>query len=78
MALARKGRDMAKPTRRDTGTPSRKLTFQDAVKVWLMYWTGEFQNRIAAHFDCNPARISEIIHGYRFPGSEDAARGMRH
>jgi plasmid maintenance system antidote protein VapI len=41
-----------------------------------MYWAGEFQNRIAAAFDCNPARISEIIHGKRHPGSEQVARDL--
>lgn len=65
------------PIRR-RGTPSRRLTFEDAVQVWLIYWQGEFQNRIAARFDCNPARISEVIHGHLHPGSEDAARGRLH
>lgn len=60
------------------GTPSRRLTFEDAVQVWLIYWKGEFQNRIAALFDCNPARISEVIKGKLHPGSEQVARGLLH
>lgn len=54
--------------------PSAKLTFNDAVQVWLRYWNGEFQNRIAAVFDVNPGRVNEILKGKRFPGSEAAAR----
>lgn len=63
-------------TRIKNGTPSRRLTFQDAVRVWIMYWAGEFQNRIAAAFDVNPARISEVVHGRRHPGSEQVAKGL--
>lgn len=54
--------------------PSRKLTFADAVEVWKRAWTGELQSRIAAFFDVNQGRISEILNGKKFPGSEDAAR----
>ena len=54
------------------------LTFEDAVQVWLIYWKGEFQNRIAARFDCNPARISEVLKGKLHPGSEQVARGLLH
>jgi len=38
------------------GRPSRRLTLED----WL-------QSRIAAHFDVNSGRISEIKTGKRFP-----------
>jgi plasmid maintenance system antidote protein VapI len=60
---------MAKDTRR----PSYQLTFEDAVKVWMMFWDGWFQNRIAAHFDVNPARISEVLKGKRQPVSREVA-----
>lgn len=53
--------------------PSRKLTFQDAIEIWKRHSTGEFQNRIAAHFDVNPGRVNEVIKGKRFPGSEQAS-----
>ena len=66
-----------KPIRR-LGTPSRRLTFEDAVQVWLIYWKGEFQNRIAARFDCNPARISEVLKGKLHPVGEQVARGLLH
>jgi hypothetical protein len=54
--------------------PSRKLSFDDAVEVWLRYWSGEFQHRIAASFDVNPGRVNEVLKGHRHPGSEAAAR----
>lgn len=58
--------------------PSRSLTFEDAIKVWLLHWKGEFQNRIAALFDVNPGRVNEILKGHKHPGSEQAARGSLH
>ncbi len=54
--------------------PSYRLTFHDAVLVWIRYWNGEFQNRIAADFDVNPGRINDVIKGRVHLGSEDIAR----
>jgi hypothetical protein len=54
--------------------PSYRLTSADAVEVWRRYWAGEYQNRIAAFFDVNQGRISEIITGKAHCGSEAAAR----
>lgn len=57
----------------DSRMPSYALTFEDAVEIWLRHWAGEFQNRIAASFDVNPARVNEILKGRRHVGSSDAA-----
>lgn len=56
--------------------PSYRLTEQDAVEVWIRHWSGEYQNRIAAHFHVNPGRVNEIIKGHKFPGSEQLADRM--
>ncbi|MBN9256936.1 MULTISPECIES: hypothetical protein [unclassified Mesorhizobium] len=53
--------------------PSHKLTFDEAIRVHLMIWNGELQSRIAAHFDTNSGRISEVNTGKRHPGSRQAA-----
>lgn len=53
--------------------PSRILTFEDAIEVWTRHKSGEYQHRIAAALDVNPGRISEVIKGKRFAGSEAAA-----
>jgi len=53
--------------------PSYTLTFDDAVKIWLRHWAGEFQNRIAADFDVNPARVNEVLKERRHLGSREAA-----
>ncbi len=67
-------------TEKTTGTsnngPSHRLTFQDAIEVWIRHWSGEFQNRIAAHFDVNPGQVNEVLKGKRHPGSEKAADRM--
>jgi len=56
--------------------PSYRLTFEDAVEIWIRHWAGEYQNRIAAHFDVNPGRVNEVLKGRRFPGSEQVADRM--
>lgn len=57
--------------------PSYKLTFDDAVQIWLRHWDGEFQNRIAASFDVNPARVNEVLKERKFIGSREAALTQR-
>lgn len=46
--------------------PSRRLTEADAIMILKRLALGEFQNRIAADFDVNPGRISEIKTGQAF------------
>ena len=58
---------------RDLDETTRRLTFEDAVEIWKRFWNGEYQHRIAAAFDVNPGRISEVIKGRKFPGSRDIA-----
>ncbi|WP_208542134.1 hypothetical protein [Brevundimonas naejangsanensis] len=55
-------------------TPSYRLTFADAVDIWLRLWSGEFQNRIAASYDVNPARVSEVVKRRKHVGSEAVAQ----
>ena len=47
--------------------PSKKLTPADAAVIKPRLLGGEFCNRIAADFDVNPGRISEIKTGKLFP-----------
>jgi hypothetical protein len=49
--------------------PSR-LSFNDAVNVWLRYWAGEFQHHIAASYCVNPGRVSEVLKRRKHVGSE--------
>lgn len=49
------------------GRPSRRLTIDDAKQIRRMLADGWLQSRIAAHFDVNAGRISEIKTGKRFP-----------
>ncbi len=52
---------------------SASLTFRDAVKIWKMLNAGIIQSKIAAHFDVNQGRISEIKKGIKFPSAKRAA-----
>lgn len=54
--------------------PSRQLTFDDAVLIWILTWRGCYKHRIAAYFDVNIARVYEIYQGKRHPESKEAAR----
>lgn len=54
--------------------PSRQLSEEDAVLIWILTWRGWYKNRIAAYFDVNIARIYEVYSGKRHPGSEEVAR----
>jgi len=60
----------------DNNKPSHKLTFDDAVQTWLRVWSGEFQHRIAASFDVNPGRISEVIKERIHAGSQAIAKRL--
>ena len=50
---------------------SHTLTFDEAVKIHGYIATGIIQSRIAAHFDVNGGRISEVNTGQLHPGSYD-------
>jgi|GEM_PF-2419237 len=59
------------------GRPSRRLNNEDAIKIWYMLWDGWLQSRIAAYFDVNIGRISEIKTGKKFPDSRRMALDRR-
>ncbi|MCP3393390.1 hypothetical protein NLM27_32045 [Bradyrhizobium sp. CCGB12] len=54
-----------------------QLSFEDAVHVWVRHWNGEYQHRIAASYDVNPGRVSEVIKERRHSGSRlEAAKRL--
>ena len=57
--------------------PSYRLTFADAVRVWIRHWRGEYQNRIAADYDVNPGRVNEVLKERSHIGSKAVARIKR-
>ncbi len=57
--------------------PNYTLTFDDAVQIWLRHWNGDFQNRIAASFDVNPARVNEVLKERKHIGSREVALKKR-
>ncbi|NEJ27608.1 hypothetical protein GR205_06415 [Rhizobium leguminosarum] len=54
-----------------------RLTFEDAVDVWLRHWAGEYQHATAASYGVNPGRINEILKGHKQHGSEAVAKSRR-
>jgi hypothetical protein len=65
------------PMTNDNLEPSYKLTFDDAVQIWLMRWDGQIQSRIAAHFDVNAGRVNEVLKERKFLGSRQEAEKFR-
>lgn len=59
-----------------TNEPSYQLTFDDAVHVHMMLWDGWLQSRVAAKYDVNGGRISEVKNGTLHPGSKARAREL--
>lgn len=57
-----------------TNEPSYQLTFDDAVEIHMMLWDGWIQSRIAAKYDVNIGRISEVKNGLLHHGSETVAK----
>ncbi len=56
-------------------SPSRKLTFADAKVIWKLKREGWLQSRIAAHFDVNQGRISEVLNHKLHRGAESEMTG---
>jgi hypothetical protein len=65
-------------TKRNGGKPSRRLTFDDAVKIIRLYDEGALQSRIAAQFDVNQGRVSEVVTGLKFQNARAIARSLTH
>ena len=63
---------MADRAHRGRRRPSNKLTREQAAIIKRRLYEGEFQNRIAADYDVNPGRISEINTGKAFADVEPA------
>jgi menaquinone-dependent protoporphyrinogen IX oxidase len=59
------------------GAPSHELNFEEAVEVHLKLMEGWLQSRVAAFYDVNGGRISEINTGKRHPGSKAEALKRR-
>lgn len=57
----------------DSKSTAYRLTFEDAVDVWIRSWRGEFQHRIASAYDVNPGRVSEVLKERTHIGSRRAA-----
>jgi hypothetical protein len=54
-----------------------RLTFDDAVDIWLQHWAGRFQHHIAADYRCNAGRINEVLKEKRHVGSKQVAEKKR-
>jgi hypothetical protein len=56
---------------------SRRLILNDAIEIWRRRSSGEAQHKIAAVFEVNQGRISEILTGKRFPAAKRLAQSAQ-
>jgi hypothetical protein len=54
-----------------------RLTFDEAIAVWLMKWSGDHNQIISAKFGTNQGRIAEILTEKAHIGSRDEAFKLR-
>jgi len=54
---------------------SRRLTQEDAVKIWRRRQAGEAQHVLATDYRVNPGRVAEVISGRLFPEAREFALG---
>lgn len=47
--------------------PSKRIDPREVPAIKKRILAGEFLNRIAADYDVNPGRISEIKNGFKYP-----------
>ena len=54
----------------DKGKPSKRVTLPMAREFIRLKKAGWLQSRIAAEFDVNQGRVSEVITGQKFPEAQ--------
>jgi predicted XRE-type DNA-binding protein len=55
----------------------KKLSFDDAVDIWLRHWAGQFQHDIAAAFGVNQGRVNDVLKERMHVGSKQLAAAKR-
>lgn len=55
-------------------TPSRRMSLDVAVRIWVLHFEGHLNSRIAAVLDINQGRVSEVLNGKRFPEARGIAQ----
>jgi predicted XRE-type DNA-binding protein len=54
-----------------------RLTFNDAVDIWLRHWAGEYQHKIAASYSVNQGRVNDVLNERLHIGSKAVAAKKR-
>jgi hypothetical protein len=54
-----------------------RLTFNDAVDIWLRHWAGEYQHTIATSYDVNQSRVNDVLNERLHIGSKAVAATKR-
>jgi predicted XRE-type DNA-binding protein len=54
-----------------------KLTFEDAVDIWLRTWAGEYQYQIAASYVVKQGRVNDVLKKRLHSGSKQVAEAKK-
>jgi len=54
-----------------------RLTFNDAVDIWLRHWADEYQHMIAASYDVSQGRVNDVVNERVHIGSKAVAATKR-
>ncbi len=54
-----------------------RLTFEEAIAVWLMHWSGDYSHIIAAKLGTNPGRVADVLTEKTHVGSRIKAFELR-
>ncbi|WOH67525.1 hypothetical protein [Bradyrhizobium sp. BWA-3-5] len=54
-----------------------KFTDDEAVDVWLRYWSGQYQHQIAAAYEINARAVNHVLKEKTHLGSKQIAASKR-
>ena len=55
---------------------TRRLTFDDAIQIWIRRWLGDESQAIILHYKQNPLRVYEVWWEEKFIGSRITAMNL--
>jgi hypothetical protein len=58
-------------------TRRASLSFEEAIAVWLLKWSGETQQIISAKFGTNQGRVADVLNEKEHIGSRSKAFQLR-
>jgi hypothetical protein len=68
---------VVEPILQDNNPRKTKFAFDEAVDVWLRYWSGQYQHEIAAAYVINVRAVNHVLKTKTHIGSREVAASKR-